>query len=93
MVRGLFAAGFKKLREYVKHIIDLCAPLWLETTDKEYTIQKLLHVVSCTAQMEEKTHGVKGRRVRRITIKITHWIPRSSLREFVFFAKHEHVGK
>lgn len=90
MVRGLFAAGFKKLREYVKHIIDLCAPLWLETTDKENTIKKLLHMVSRVTQMEEKIHGVKGRRLRRITIKITH---SQKLLAGISLARYEHVGK
>lgn len=46
MVRGLLAAGFKKQREYVKHLIDLLAPLRPETMDKEYTIKKLVHINS-----------------------------------------------
>lgn len=44
MVRGLFAAGFKKQKEYVKHLIDPHAPLRPETTDKKYTIKKLAHI-------------------------------------------------
>lgn len=40
MVRGLFAAGFKKQREYVKHPIDPHAPPRPETMDKENTNQK-----------------------------------------------------
>lgn len=46
MVRGLFAAGFKNQREYVKHLIDLLASSRPETMDKEYTITKLVHINS-----------------------------------------------
>lgn len=46
MVRGMSAAGFKKEREYVKLLIDLLAPLRLETMDMEYTIKKLVHMNS-----------------------------------------------
>lgn len=35
MVRGLFAAGFKKRREYVKHPIDRRAPRWPEVRDQK----------------------------------------------------------
>lgn len=46
MVRGLFAAGFKKRRENVKHPIDSRAPSRPEAMDKEYTIKKLVHINS-----------------------------------------------
>lgn len=46
MVRGLFAAGFKKRREYVKHLIDPRAPSRPEATDKGYTIKELVHINS-----------------------------------------------
>lgn len=46
MVRGLFAAGFKKRREYVKLPIDPRAPSRPETTDKENTIKRLVHLNS-----------------------------------------------
>lgn len=43
-MRVLFAAGFKKWREYVKHPIDRRAPSRPEAVDKEYTITKLEHI-------------------------------------------------
>lgn len=46
MVTGLFAASFKKQREYVKHLIDLLAPSRPETMDKKYTIKNLVHINS-----------------------------------------------
>lgn len=43
-MRGLFAAGFKKWREYVKHPIDRRAPQRPEAVDKEHTITEREHI-------------------------------------------------
>lgn len=61
MVRGLFAAGFKKRREYVKHLIDPHAPSMPENTDKEDTVKILVHINSPIShgQMEAERDGGK----------------------------------
>ena len=51
---GLFAAGYKKRREYVKYLIDRRGPLRLETVDEERTITKLAHVSSHISHVQIK---------------------------------------
>lgn len=62
MVKGLFATGFKKRREYVKHPIDLCARLRPETMERECTIKKHVHINYITW-----THGSRKRRSKEGT--------------------------
>lgn len=62
MARGLFAAGFKKRREDVKHRIDPRAPPRPETTDSSAQSKNLMHITSRTPQWmleEERTEELE----------------------------------